>query len=440
MTFLTGLAFFVFMIVVVFTPLFGLYYLIKYVFNFLFENSFNSTIDINYAEIVLSSKFDYYQRLSIPNKKKFLKRLNAFINNKQFISSGNHQLTEEMEVLIAASAIQLTFGLEGYLLDSFTKIFIYPKEFYSKVGKNYHKGETNLAGAIALSWKHFADGYSNASDKINLGLHEMAHALRFDKFKSDDYDRFFNQYFDKYQIVASKEYHNLKEQKPSFFRSYGGANFHEFFAVSIEHFFESPREFKEQHPDIYMHLCILMNQNPLDLYYDNPRARLMDQISNVPIQLKGVPFYQSGIKAKHLLALALVFFIWLMVVVANIQDGITSNEIVTLFIILVIGYFTSVRAYSRILFYENGVEIKYSIPTFWSTLYLIGYDQLICVEFFEKDIDELTDGISITYIENGKIKTKSYTDTFSGNEVIRLADLIVSKKVAVKLNTFIRYK
>ena len=42
----------------------------------------------------------------------------------------------------------------------------------------------------------------------------------------------------------------------------------EFFAVAVEHFFEAPAEFQKELPDIYNHLCVLLNQNPLNVRGD----------------------------------------------------------------------------------------------------------------------------------------------------------------------------
>jgi hypothetical protein len=37
----------------------------------------------------------------------------------------------------------------------------------------------------------------------------------------------------------------------------------EFFAVSVEHFFEDPSGFAKELPLLYQHLCVLLHQDPL---------------------------------------------------------------------------------------------------------------------------------------------------------------------------------
>lgn len=82
-----------------------------------------------------------------------------------------------MKILVADSAVKLTFGLRIFIFEQFGKIFIFKSEFYSDYSHTKNKGETNPAGVIVFSWKDLVEGDLNESDGINLGLHEFAHAL-----------------------------------------------------------------------------------------------------------------------------------------------------------------------------------------------------------------------------------------------------------------------
>jgi Mlc titration factor MtfA (ptsG expression regulator) len=436
--FLQGLAVIIFIAAIVFLPLFGLYYLVKGLISFFDRSAFGHKIDLRYAELLLSSKFVYYQKLDDKNKTRFMRRLLNFIENKDFKGSGGLQLTDEMIVLISASAIQLTFGLDEYMLDHFSKIFVYPKAYYSKVSGQYHKGETNLGGAIALSWNHFTEGYNKPSDKVNLGLHEMAHALRFDKFKSNDYDKFFNQYFDKWQVIASEEYKKTKENASPFFREYGGTNMNEFFAVCVESFFESPAEFKKLHPEIYKHMCILLNQDPLaDAFSKRRDIRTMHPEY---VNISGEAFYVSGNNGKNILALIFAVILWGSMVLKDIKSGGSLDVLVFAVVMLIVGYFITLRAFSKVYFYDTGIVIKSWLPNLIDKKNEFSYDELICVEFIQRPSDETTDTIRILFLSGGKIRTRSFSDVFSPDDVLRFADILRSKKVAVKLNEFYRHR
>lgn len=431
--FFERLALIILIVAVFFAPLFGLYYLIKYVIGFFDKNINERKIDPKYADLFLSSKFIFYSKLNDKNKAKFLKRLINFISNKDFHGSGGLDLTDDMIIMISASAIQLTFGLDEYRLDHFSKIFVYPKAYYSKISKQYHKGETNLAGAIILSWNNFTEGYNNPNDKVNLGLHEMAHALRFDKFKSQDYDRFFNAYFDKWQTVAKEEFKKTKDQSSTFFREYGGTNINEFFAVCVESFFESPSDFKNIHPELYRHMSILLNQDPLtDSFSSGQKNNL--RLNVFSTQVTGNPFYISGNNAKNVISLIFAAIIWCVIVIPKLKVGVTINIVLLGSILLIIGYLITVRAFSKVFFYNNGVIIKSLIPDIINLKKELSYDEIIIVEFEKARSDETNDTIKITFLNNGKIRTRSFTDTFHNQRVLEFADILITKKVAVKHN------
>jgi Mlc titration factor MtfA (ptsG expression regulator) len=203
-----------------------------------FRNRMPSCLREKYEPILLKN-FSYYRKLSDKSKIRFMLRLKKFLNSKKFTGRNDLQVTDEMKVLISASAVQLTFGLDVYLMEHFSEIFIFPDIFLSRGTDQYHKGETNARGAIVFSWKDFYEGYAIENDKFNLGLHEMAHALELSR-RLDEFGYYFAQYFSKWSAIALYEYQNINNDRASFLRKYAGANIHEFFAVCVEHFFEAP--------------------------------------------------------------------------------------------------------------------------------------------------------------------------------------------------------
>jgi MtfA peptidase len=217
-------------------------------------------VNSKYHEIL--SGFRYYDNLSHKGKLKFSGRVGEFIKSKKFIGMEGLQVSEEMKVLISASAIQLTFGLEKYLLESCSVIKVYPRYFFSKLLNAELKGGASESGILMLSWEDFLDGYKDPHDNYNLGLHEMAHVLKINVLRGDNFDDKFSFYLDEWLRIGSSEFRKIKKRDKSLLREYAGTNKHEFFAVCVEHFFESPEEFEKQLPDIYNHLCFLLNQDP----------------------------------------------------------------------------------------------------------------------------------------------------------------------------------
>jgi Mlc titration factor MtfA (ptsG expression regulator) len=211
---------------------------------------------------ILASRYSYYKNLSNSGKEKFLLRVKEFIETKDIEGRNGLEVTQTMEVLIAASGIQLTFGLDNYLLQHFKKIIIYPDKFYSPYSKTHNVGEVNTGGVIVLSWKAFEEGIANQRDSYNVALHEMAHALNLTDFLGKDVDPLFSAYFDKWYVHARKLMRKLPGED-TFFRKYASKNIQEFFAVGVEHFFEQPEEFQNAYPEFYKQFTYLLNQDPL---------------------------------------------------------------------------------------------------------------------------------------------------------------------------------
>jgi Mlc titration factor MtfA (ptsG expression regulator) len=219
-----------------------------------------------YKEI-LQKYFSYYQQLSSENKSKFEKKVTQFIYSKRFIPRQVDEVTIEAKVLIAASAVQLTFGLPNVYLRVFNKILVYPNDYYSSITRRYHKGEVNPRfGIIVLSWQSFIDGYIEPNDSRNLGLHEMAHALRFENMiRSEDYPPFHSELLERFDEYSHRVCSDPEFAGQTFFRPYACTNEHEFFSVAVENFFERSKDFKEGLPELYQILTELLAQDPLKL-------------------------------------------------------------------------------------------------------------------------------------------------------------------------------
>jgi Mlc titration factor MtfA (ptsG expression regulator) len=212
---------------------------------------------------ILVKYFPYYRRLDDEKKERFAQRVAYFVYRKKFIPRNVDHVTIEAKVLIAATAIQLTFGLNDVYLDHFNKILVYPNDYYSSITKRFHKGEVNPRfGIIVISWQSFVDGFVYSADATNLGLHEMAHALRLDNvLRRRDY-QFFDEALMKQFDAHAIQVCSVINWSDTFFRPYACANEHEFFSVACENFFERPMEFKQAMPELYTILAKLLNQDP----------------------------------------------------------------------------------------------------------------------------------------------------------------------------------
>jgi MtfA peptidase len=208
------------------------------------------------------SELPYYQSLTAEQKVKFRNRVITFVVNKEFTGKSGLTVTEKMKIQIAATAIQLTFGLDHFILPHFSAINIFPKEFGYPGKGILMKGGTSESGKMYLSWKDFEQGLIIPNDGYNVGLHEFAHAVKIEYWKGVNEDDGFDRMFPKWYEEGLHIMQEMKEGRSAFLRKYAMTNPHEFFAVSVERFFETPQEFKTKLPNAYYYLSALLRQDP----------------------------------------------------------------------------------------------------------------------------------------------------------------------------------
>jgi len=212
---------------------------------------------------ILKSKFLFYNKLDEKHKGYFEHRVATFIDDKRFIGRRGVVITDEIKVLISATACMLTFGFRNFHIGLIDRIFIYPNEFYSTINDEYHKGEFNpRMGALVLSWKDFKEGGDIDKDHINLGIHEFTHAIHLNCLKKRDVSSiiFRSSFNELIRIISDKE-QGEKLIESHFLRNYAFTNQFEFLAVTIENFIETPKEFKSKFPKIYSKVKQMLNFN-----------------------------------------------------------------------------------------------------------------------------------------------------------------------------------
>jgi len=213
---------------------------------------------------ILEQKFKFYGKLTPKHRLIFEHRVALFIKDKDFIGREELEVTEEMKVLISATAVMLTFGFRDFYIGLLERIFIYPGEFYSVAREEYHKGEFNpKLKTLVLSWTDFKKGFENYHDKINLGIHEFAHAIHLNSMKERDISStiFSDSFKELTDLISNEEPLRKALISSKYFREYAFTNQFEFIAVVIESFIESPAELKSQFPEVYSKTKQMLNFN-----------------------------------------------------------------------------------------------------------------------------------------------------------------------------------
>ena len=223
----------------------------------------SDSIDQEEMENILVKRYRYYVQLEQSLKEKFLQRLHHFMNSKTFIIKSNEGF-KEMPVLVSAAAIQLTFGLSDYLLPFYRYIRIFPSEYS---GDDFLKV---LAGnvednTITIAWNQFLKGNEDLTDGSNVGLHEMSHALYFQKLIIDgNYAKEFRKSYNSLLSECREASQTEIAGRKNLYSAYADTNLQEFWAESVEIFFEKPTELSDQYPSVFEAMKMVLNQDPLN--------------------------------------------------------------------------------------------------------------------------------------------------------------------------------
>ena len=216
----------------------------------------------HHYSFIIGSVFTYFNDLSEKDKLRFVERVFRFRHSKKFHFIGLEN-QEDMAILVSASAIQVTFGLNNYLLAHFNDIYILADAYHMDSDDELYIGHVAPEG-IYLSWKHFLYGYAHRNDNINVAVHEMAHALLYNNFFAQyGMDSHFRLNYERFSSSTGPILANVITKRQSYLRNYAFSNLHEFWAVSVEAFFENPKGLKENMPELYEALCRVLNQDPM---------------------------------------------------------------------------------------------------------------------------------------------------------------------------------
>lgn len=217
----------------------------------------------------LNTQFPFYVRLSDREKVYFEHRVASFLEKYEFVSRDGFVITEEVKVHVVSTLAMLSFGMREYLCDVFERVIIYPSIYFSRITKQYHKGEFNPSTkTVVFSWDDFQKGFDISSDNLNLGIHEFAHVLHHNGMESDDSSAvLFSRMYALINEEVSDSVYREQLIQSNYFRLYAFTNQFEFLAVILEHYFETPLEFEERFPDLFDKVSLMLNMKPKLVYF-----------------------------------------------------------------------------------------------------------------------------------------------------------------------------
>src|SRR5213595_2066305 len=223
----------------------------------------------------------FFHKLTVGDRAELLGHIQVFLAEKRFEGCGGFEITDEVRVTIAAQACLLLLHRQTDYFPHLLTILVYPLTYMvqedHQVGEHVWEsgtvsrlGETGRRmGSLVLAWGGVKHGAADPSDAKNVVLHEFAHQLDFENDAVDGVPELATR---EQQLawadVMRSEFASLRAADesgiPTLLNTYGATDPAEFFAVSVEAFFEQPRALLARHPKLYAQLQNYFQQNPVE--------------------------------------------------------------------------------------------------------------------------------------------------------------------------------
>lgn len=236
----------------------------------------------------LATHYDHYDRLPTALRARFEDDVRIFLAETR-ITGVEVEVTDELRLLVAASAATLSLAWPNYEWDQLTEVLLYPEPFdrdyrFASDPRFGHDEEADEAnrwgtavagqahpwGTVILSVPTLRESFADPDDGYHVGLHEFAHLLDVDRTHFDGIPVGLDATRSREWVaVMQKEMERLRKGK-SALDPYGGENPVEFLAVAVEAFFEMPREVRQRHREVYAILSAYFGQDPAA--WDDARA------------------------------------------------------------------------------------------------------------------------------------------------------------------------
>ncbi|MFG0256253.1 MAG: zinc-dependent peptidase [Rhodopirellula sp. JB053] len=231
-------------------------------------------------EATLQSQVEYFRKLSPQRQERFRNLLMVFLVEVA-ITGIRTDVDESIRALVAASAVIPILGFDDFEYSGLGEVLIYPGSFDEQYQTNDSAdartlgmvGVSHLSGVMILSKPSLVTGFSNASDKRNVGIHEFAHLVDKEDGVIDGVPPTVDaQTYDPWVRWVGEE---LRRDvgNGEHIDDYAYTNEAEYFAVLSEYFFEAPAILEKKNPRLYQMMKAMYHQNPKRILGSGPRRR-----------------------------------------------------------------------------------------------------------------------------------------------------------------------
>lgn len=233
-----------------------------------------SSFPVHYIEI-LKDEIPSYSKLSEENKEVLHSRIMIFLSEVKIVGIGTD--VEDIDrILVATSALLPVMSFREFEYSGLKEVLIYPEAFDEnyQYGLSRNKkgasilGQVNsgqMSGTMILTKPALRTAFKKHTQKSHVGFHEFIHLVDGADGRIDGVPAMFMTHSDYklWQVLMKEEIKAIRSGKSDISR-YALTNEVEFFAVSCEYFFDTPKKFRKEHPELYKLLVKVFQQEPSD--------------------------------------------------------------------------------------------------------------------------------------------------------------------------------
>jgi Mlc titration factor MtfA (ptsG expression regulator) len=222
---------------------------------------------------LLTENVAFYDGLEAADKTRFEQAMQLFLARTR-LTGIQTEVDDLTRVLTAAAAVIPVFGFPGWEYPTLHEVLIVPDgwQLATRADQEVLPLQGTLLGSVQsfqtsqymrLSRAALVQGFADAEDKRNVGVHEFAHLVdeadgQIDGIPGTGLPPALRR---PWAEVMQRELDAIRAGQ-SDIDPYAGTNEAEFFAVVNEYFFERPEKLQKHHPELFDLLTQALHQNP----------------------------------------------------------------------------------------------------------------------------------------------------------------------------------
>ena len=231
--------------------------------------------------VILAERVAFYRALTDDEKERFEQQTQVFLARTR-ITGVQTDVDDTTRLLVAASALIPVWGFPGWQYVRLGEVLVVPDAWTLPAApdREVQPLQGTLLGSVQgfqnqhymrLSKASLEQGFRDAADRQNVGIHEFAHLLdeadgAIDGVPQAALPPGLRQ---PWLALMHREIAAIHAGR-SEINPYAATNEAEFFAVVTEYFFEKPEKLQEHHPALYHLLTQAFRQNPKKRLLDSP--------------------------------------------------------------------------------------------------------------------------------------------------------------------------